>query len=392
MTHLSRRHFIQISAAVSATVALRRQLLADDLQGVQLPPGKALIVRQADPFNAEPSLDDLSAFRITPTKHFYVRSHGPVPKLKAEDFTLRVEGLVEKPLELSLGELQERFKPREQETTLTCAGNRRLEMSRIKPVGGVQWDVGAIGHAKWAGAILANLLEMAELQANAKHVWFEGLDPIQEKDGSVAPFGGSIPLSRALDRASPVLLAHEMNGEPLTAEHGFPLRAVVPGFIGARSVKWLGKITVSDRPSPNHYVAEAYKLIQSDDQAEVAAAEPIYEFPVNAAICTPTAEEKLKSGRVIAGGYALPGGGAKIEKVELSTDGGKSWRPAKLGDEPAAASNWRTWSLPIELPAGKHELIARATDSAGRVQPESCEWNLKGYLYNAWHQVSVEVV
>jgi sulfite oxidase len=177
------------------------------------------------------------------------------------------------------------------EATLTCAGNRRQEMSVIKPVAGVQWDAGAIGNARWTGALLADVLRAAEIQDGAKHVWFEGLDPIKEKDGSVAPFGGSIPITRALSGEGP-LLAHAMNGSPLTAEHGFPLRTIVPGYIGARSVKWLAKIVVSDRPSPNHYVAEAYKLIQRDDKTEVAAAEPIYSYPINAAICSPAAGTK----------------------------------------------------------------------------------------------------
>lgn len=398
MTSPSRRLFLQCSAAAAVAAALRsRPLFAEDLNGAKLPAGKDLLVRQADPFNAEPALADLIESRITPVKHFYVRSHGPVPRIEATEFKLRIEGLVEKPVELSLKELKERFPVREQEATLTCAGNRRLEMSRIKPVGGVQWDAGAIGHAKWAGALLMNLLELAKIKEGARHVWFDGLDEVKEKDGSVAPFGGSIPIARALDKALPVLLAHRMNGEPLTAEHGFPLRGVVPGYIGARSVKWLGKITVSDQPSPNHYVAEAYKLIETEDKAEVAAAEPIYEFPINAAICTPAAGQKQKAGRVVVGGYALPAGGAsgkgaQIVKVELSTDNGKNWRPAKLGDEPAAAGNWRTWSLPVELPIGKHDLVVRATDSAGNVQPEKGTWNLKGYLFNAEHRVSVEVL
>src|SRR5262249_46386573 len=161
---------------------------------------------------------------------------------------------------------------------------------------GVQWDAGAIGNARWTGAALADVLNAAELQDGAKHVWFEGLDPIKEKDDSVAPFGGSIPLDRARNGEG-TLLAHAMNGAPLAAEHGFPLRMIVAGFIGARSVKWLTKITVSDRPSPNHYVAEAYKLVQSDDKSQTAAAEAIYSFPVNAAICAPAAGAKLKAGR-----------------------------------------------------------------------------------------------
>ena len=349
-------------------------------------------MRQAEPYNAEPALAQLAAAAMTPVKHFYVRSHGPAPKIEEAGFRLQVEGLVNKPLTLSLAEVKERYKPQSAAATLTCAGNRRLEMNRVKPVPGVQWSAGAIGHASWSGAALAEVLRAAELKADARHVWFEGLDPIPEKDGSVAPFGGSIPIDKALAADAPVLLAHAMNDAPLTAAHGFPLRTIVPGYIGARSVKWLAKIVVSDRPSPNHYVAEAYKLIQSDDKAEVAAAQPIYAFPVNAAICSPAENSKLPAGRTTITGYALPAGesGCTIAKVELSTDGGKSWSAAKLAGE-ARAYAWQLWTAAVDLAAGRHELIVRATDSRGNMMPKDAAWNAKGYLHNAWHRVPVEV-
>ena len=386
---LRRRTFLQASAALAGATALPWTLWAKDSPQ---PQGKDLIVRSAAPFNAEPALAALVASELTPVKHFYVRSHGPVPKVDEREFRVRIEGMVGKPREFSLAELKELGPATQQAAALTCAGNRRLEMSAIKPVAGVQWDAGAIGHATWTGTLLRSVLEAAEVQPGAKHVWFDGLDPIKEKDGSVAPFGGSIPLDRALAKESPVLLAHTMNGEPLTAEHGFPLRSIVPGYIGARSVKWLTKITVSDRPSPNHYVAEAYKIIQTDNKAEVAKAEPIYDFAINSAICTPAPGAVAKTGRTKIAGYALPSGerGATIDKVELSLDGGKSWRTTMLADR-ASAGSWRLWSAEVELPAGKHELVVRATDSLGNTQPERGEWNLKGYQFNGWHRVPVEV-
>ncbi|HEX5102901.1 MAG TPA: molybdopterin-dependent oxidoreductase, partial [Pirellulaceae bacterium] len=219
---VSRRTFLHTSAALAAAAAAwPRRLMA---AGEGLPEGKDLVVRSAMPFNAEPALAELVAEAITPVSLFYVRNHGPTPKLAEEGYKLRVEGLVHNPREWSLADIRCTAAQAEQEATLTCAGNRRLEMSAIKPVAGVQWDAGAIGHARWMGARLASVLEAAELKPDAKHVWFEGLDPIKEKDGSVAPFGGSIPLARALAMDNPVLLAHEMNGQPLTAEHGAPLR------------------------------------------------------------------------------------------------------------------------------------------------------------------------
>jgi sulfite oxidase len=256
----------------------------------------------------------------------------------------------------------------------------------------VQWDAGAIGNARWTGASLADVLRSLEIKEGARHVWFEGHDPIQEKDGSVAPFGGSIPLEKALAGDGAALVVHAMNDEPLTPEHGFPLRMVVPGYIGARSVKWLTKITVSDQPSPNHYVAEAYKLIQTESKEEVAAAKPIYEFPVNAAICSPASGTKLKAGKTTLSGYALASGeaGCTIAKVEVSRDGGRNWTDAKLAGNSRPFA-WQLWTTEIELAAGKQELVVRATDSRGKRMPERGQWNLKGYLYNGWHRISVEV-
>jgi sulfite oxidase len=383
----SRRQFLKATSALASVAIIRAHRTAQAAEG-------DLIVRSQEPYNAEPPLIALVADGITPVKRFYVRNHGPMPKVDAASHKLRVEGLVDKPLDLTLAEIKERFRQLTAEATLTCAGNRRQELSAIKPVAGVQWDAGAIGHARWTGTMLSEVLKAAGIQAAAKHVWFEGLDPIKEKDGSVAPFGGSIPLDRSHAEFS--MISHAMNDEPLTPEHGFPLRVIVPGYIGARSVKWLTKITVSDRPSPNHYVAEAYKLIQTDDKDEVARAEPIYGFALNAAICAPAAGAKLKAGRTMIGGYALPGEVAgnvpsTISKVEVSGDGGRKWTEARLIGK-ANAVSWQQWTAELDLPPGKHDLVVRATDSRGNTMPELGPWNLKGYLYNGWHHVSVEAI
>jgi sulfite oxidase len=382
----SRREFLRAGAAIAAAGAV----LGAGQVGWAVE--QDLIVRTADPLNAEPRLLALVADAVTPVKHFYVRNHGPIPKVDVNDYKLRVEGMVGHELELSLAQIKERFQQVTVEATLTCAGNRRNEMSKIKAVGGVQWDAGAIGHARWTGARLSDVLRAAFVEPAGKHVWFEGLDPIKEKDGSVAPFGGSIPIEKATGSAG-CIVAYAMNDEPLTAEHGFPLRTIVQGYIGARSVKWLSKITVSDRPSPNHYVAEAYKVIQSEDKQEIAMAEPIYGFPVNAAICSPVAGAKVKAGKTLVGGYALPSGdqAATISKVEISRDGGRSWSVARLLGK-AAPFCWQQWTAEVELAPGKHELIVCATDSRGNMTPEKAEWNFKGYLYNGWHRVAIEAV
>jgi sulfite oxidase len=390
---LTRRRALQASAALAAGWMLRgtSPAFAEDAAAIY----KQLHVHSELPLNAEPALAQLVQSRITPLALFYVRSHGAIPQLKSGEYRLAIEGLVHKPLTLSLDQIADKFKKTAVEATLTCAGNRRSEMNAVKPVGGVQWDPGAIGNAVWSGAVLADVLRAAEIKDGAKHVWFEGLDSIEGKDGKSAPFGCSIELEKALAAEAGVpgaLLAYEMNEQALSPAHGFPLRTLVPGFIGARSVKWLGKIVVSDRPSPNHYLTEAYKIITSDDKEKLAAAKPIFPFPINAAICTPAAGAKLKSGNTTITGYALPAGekGCVLDKVEISSDGGKTWVAAKLAG-PAQAYTWRLWSLDLPLTPAVKQLIVRATDSRGHKQPMTTPWNFKGYMQNGWHHVKVTV-
>jgi sulfite oxidase len=290
---------------------------------------------------------------------------------------------------LALAELKERFEEHSTTATLTCAGNRREELSKIKPVGGVQWGPGAVGNAEWAGVRLSDVLHAARLKENAKHIWFEGLDEITEKNETTR-FGGSIPLSKALHDENDIpgaLLAFNMNGEPLSVDHGFPLRSVVPGYIGARSVKWLAKITVSDRPSPNHFVQEAYKLVQEDKPLAWDEAGILYNFSVNAAIAGPAPKAHAQTQTVQ--GYALPqGNGGTIAKVEVSANNGQTWTAAKLLSE-SKPYCWVLWEASLQVPSGSSRIVVRATDSKGHAQPERPYWNLKGYMNNAWHSLSI---
>jgi sulfite oxidase len=345
------------------------------------------------PMNAEPMLPDLVKSWVTPVESFFIRSHGNTPEIKAEAFRLTIEGLVERPLTLSLAELGQ-FEQHSTTATLTCAGNRRSEHSRVKPVKGVQWREGAIGNAKWSGARLSDLLKKAGLRESARHIWFEGLDTVED-GGKSFSFGGSIPLEKALldrDGVPGAILATMMNDKPLTADHGFPVRSLVPGYIGARSVKWLSKIVVSDRPSPNHFVADVYKLVDEGTLLEVAENAPIYRIPLNSAICTPTANAAMKPGRIAVAGYVLPPGvpGVSIRQVELSTDGGKTWSAAKV-TPPVSEFCWQLWSADVPVTSQTQELVVRATDSRGDTQPQTPRWNVKGYLFNGWHRVPVKV-
>lgn len=373
-------------------IAVASGLTLPDFSHAQTNASKDLIFRTRDPRNAEPELAKLVKQWITPTEHFYVRSHAPNPQLDADEFRLQVEGLVRKPLSISLKELSE-WEQRQVTATLTCAGNRRAEFNREGEVGGVQWQAGAIGNAQWQGALLAEVLRRAEVLDNARHVWFEGLDEIP-KSGTTIPFGGSIPLAKAMVEDGPgaPLLAMRMNGAPLTRDHGYPLRTVVPGYIGARSVKWLGKIIVSDRPSPNHYVATAYKLVKKTDPIDWLEAGPIYRYPINAAIGTPERNASVSSGVVRVSGYVLPTGrpGSRVKEVLISSDQGKSWVPAQLGSDNADFC-WQLWTADVRVTAATKRLTVKASDTSGGFMPGRVPWNAKGYLRNNWYQLPLRV-
>ena len=183
-----------------------------------------------------------------------------------------------------------------------------------------------------------------------------------------------------------------MNNKALQPDHGFPLRTVVPGYIGARSVKWLGRIVVSDRPSPNHYVEGAYKLVRENSPLLWQEAGPIYPYVLNSVICTPVAGAAIQGKTVRVSGYALPPGRAKrtIARVEVSAAGGRRWQRATL-TAPTREYCWQLWSAVIPVGTSTDRFIVRAVDSAGNTQPKTVKWNVKGYLYNAWHHVPVKV-
>lgn len=383
----ARRRFLQLSGAALAALALPNQL-----RGRQFDPGPNLLIpRQESPYNAEAPLEPLIRDWTTPEPLMFVRSNAKkLPDIDAKMHRIKIDGLVDKPLELSLEQIARMGKAAKHHATLTCAGNRRAEHSKTKKVGGVQWEAGAIGNAEWEGVQLRDVLAAMGVKPEAKHVWFEGVDDV-EHEGKTIHFGGSIPLQKVANMFSRAMLATRMNGKPLTQDHGYPVRVLVPGFIGARSVKWLGKITVSDRPSPNYFVAGSYKVVEEDTPEAFAKAEPIYEIVINSAICTPATGAMLKAGKNTLKGYALPAGdpNSLIAKVEVSVDDGK-WQPAKLENvkEPFC---WALWTATVDLAPGKHTLAVRATDSRDVQQPEKTEWNAKGYLYNGWHKVDVTV-
>ena len=354
--------------------------------------GKELIFRTTEPRNGEPSLSQLVQSWITPVKHFYVRSHAPNPVINADNYVLTVEGRVRTPLKLSLAQLRQLTRHKVT-ATLTCAGNRRTEFNREEKVGGVQWEAGAIGNAEWSGFALSDVLRKAEVLESAKHVWFEGLDEIQRSD-MVIPFGGSIPIEKAMsDEKQPgALLVDQMNQQPLTADHGYPLRTVVPGYIGARSVKWLGKIVVSEMPSPNHYLANAYKIVKNNSPIDLAESGPIYRYPINGAIATPEAKTTVPAGQLDISGYVLPSGrpDTAIQRIQISTDNGNSWQSAKTFGQQSEYC-WQLWKARVQVSAETRAIILRAFDTSGGFMPGRVPWNAKGYLQNSWYRLPIQV-
>ncbi len=356
------------------------------------PKHPGVMVQREQPFNAETPLELLRRDYVTPRELFYVRNHGSLPAVDPATYRLTVDGLVERPLELSLEQLENEFSRVEMVATLYCAGNRRRELAEVRAMPGkVPWEAGAAGNARWTGAPLHEVLRSAGVREEARHAAFTGLDE-DEESGTGTHFGGSVPIENA--KGDGVILAYEMNGEPLAPEHGFPLRVVVGGYIGARNVKWLSGISLQQAPSDNHYQAREYKLFPPDvteETVDFSGGEMLGEIPLNSVVCDPGEGAVLPAGPVPVRGYAVAGGARRVERVEVSGDGGESWVEASLEKHGDHATAWSFWEAGLKLAPGACQIVARATDSADGTQPETVEevWNFLGYANNAWHRVNV---
>jgi sulfite oxidase len=352
-----------------------------------------LIIHTTNPVNAEPPLEELRENFITPQHLYYVRNHGEIPQIDVNTYRLKVSGMVERELELSLDMLMINFPKHTVMATLQCAGNRRNQLIEIKPVPGeVPWQEGAIGNATWSGLPLKEILNFAGVKSDALYVEFMGADDVFRHDKNVG-FGASITIDKAL--SDDVILAYEMNGKPLEPTHGFPLRVVVPGYIGARSVKWLTQIRLQMEPSKNYFQDHAYRLFPPQASAETVdwnTGLQLGELAVNCVITSPQKGEVFNNDCIKMQGYAMSGGGRKIIRVDVSMNNGETWTTAAIteGDQPWA---WTFWEVSMQLDNGEHEVIARAFDSASNTQPEDAKhvWNFKGYMNNAWHKVKFEV-
>jgi len=350
-----------------------------------------MIVHESDPYNAEPAPSALAEKMLTPLDSFYGRNHGPVPVIDPRAWRLRIGGLAEHDLDLSLEDLHGRFAPQTITATLQCAGNRRADLMEVRDIPGeAPWGPGATSTAEWTGVSLAEVLRTAGPRPGATHVAFSAPD-ISPAAHPPQAYGGSVPLAKAL--AGEVLLAWAMNGQPLPPVHGGPVRVVVPGYIGARSVKWVERITLQDHPSDNYFQATAYRLLPAE--ADPAATGPgdglsLGAVAVNSAILRPGDGTVLPAGPAEVAGYAFAGDDRGIARVDVSADGGQTWQQASLGPD-AGPWAWRQWQATIDVPAGKTEIIARAWDTSAAAQPESPAhlWNPKGYVNNSWARVRV---
>lgn len=350
-----------------------------------------LLVHEQEPFNAETGPAALAAGPVTATDAFYVRGHAPVPEIDPLAWRLRVFGAVERELELSLEAMREVFAEREVTATLQCAGNRRAGLMAIRAIPGeAPWGPGATGTARWAGVALADVLALAGPLAEAAHVGFDGADVCEEAKPAQR-FGGSIPIQKAC--RPEVLLAWTMNGEPLPPVHGAPLRVVVPGYIGARSVKWLQGIELRAQPWRGYYQHVAYRLLAEEEQPGPGVGMPLGIVALNSDVLSPADGATVPSGPVEVRGYAFAGGERHVARVDASLDGGASWAHAELLDDLGPWA-WRQWRITFQLAPGEHEIVVRAWDSSAATQPENeaALWNPKGYVNNAQPRIRVNAV
>lgn len=364
-----------------------------------------LTVHTQKPFNAETPKELSVENIITPNEIHYVRNHLPVPKIDRENYSLEiVDDISGKTFSFKLDDIQKKFKHHTIPVTLQCSGNKRKFMSDYETVHGLQWDVNAISTAEWTGVKLVDILEYCKLDLNderLKHVQFEGLD----RDPTGSSYGSSIPKEKAFDVNAEVLVAFKMNGVDIPLDNGYPLRIIIPGVVGARSVKWLSKIKLSSEESMSFWQRNDYKVLPTSikdlKEADFSKLKACQECPVQSAICVPSNGAIIKKDdeKLLIKGYAYSGAGKEIDNVVISVDGGINWQMAELKqiERPYNKSwSWTIWEYEIDIPqenVNGLDIICVATDSAHNTQPEGFKtiWNARGLMNNAWHKIHVDL-
>ena len=333
------------------------------------------------PLNAETPIPRLRSW-ITSNAVFFDRNQGDIPPepVSEAEWRLLIEGLVEESFQLTYDQITQMPKAIVS-NTLECSGNGRSLLTQ--KASGNPWTIGGVGNAVWGGAWLRDILVKARPKPEAKHVAFQGLDKPVGSSG--VPFIRSIPLEKAM---SSTLLAYEMNGEPLPIKHGYPLRALALGWTGANCAKWLHKIILMDRPYEGFFMDKVYRVFQKDQDSKSGAV--VTGIKLKSIITQPLQGQSLAAGPVTILGAAYAGED-EIDKVEVSVDDGRTWRPATfLG--PRERFAWRQWQFVwAAKDKGDLKIMARAIDTKGGTQPINASWNVLGYGNNGVEEHAIVV-
>ncbi len=374
----SRRHFLIAAAGGLAWAG----------EAAEDRPKQGMIVRAVQPEDLEMPLSGFVDY-ITPIEHFFVRTHVLVPAVNAAQWRLKVEGQVETPLSLTIDDLRS-MPATELVSVVECAGNGRTFYN--PPVAGMQWANGAVGNGRWRGVRLADVLKRAGVQPGAVEVLFDGADvPI----GTMEDFQRAVPMPKALDPDT--MLAYEMNGEILPVKHGFPLRAIVPGWPGDYWMKWVTSVRVLDREFGGYWMKSAYRHPGKPVAPGAAVAQdamaPLKSLRVKSVIASPADGSQVRVGESVSiRGTAWSGDSGPVTGVDVSLDNGRSWAPARLGRD-QSRYGWRLWDFAF-VPAAEryYSVLARARDASGDLQPLTQEWNPSGYVWNVVPRVGLDAV
>ncbi len=344
-----------------------------------------LIVRSMRPPDFETPVALLDSF-ITPIEHFYVRSHMAVPQVDAAAWQLKVGGEVGSPLTLSIDEIK-KMPATTVTTTLECAGNGRAFFQ--PSVAGIQWEKGAVGTARFTGVRMSEILKRAGAKTTGINVEMHGGD---RPPGTMPAFVRQVPMQKATHPDT--ILAWDMNGQPIPLPHGMPLRAIVPGWEGAYSVKWIKELNVLAKDTDSFWYVTGYrypnKRVAPGAAVDAKDMEPLKGLAVKSLITTPAHGAALPAGKVTVAGFAWAGEN-DVTKVDISIDNGSTWQPARLTGEQARFT-WRRFEHDVTLTTPQSYLIlSRATDSKGNMQPAVAQWNPSGYLWNQYDSVRIDV-
>jgi DMSO/TMAO reductase YedYZ molybdopterin-dependent catalytic subunit len=346
-----------------------------------------LIIRQKEPANLETPFDLEVDSYLTPTELFYIRSHFPAPRLDVASYRLRILGAVRHPFSLSYQQLRD-MRPETRVAILECAGNSRVFL--VPQVPGAQWEEGAVGNAEWTGVPLVALLERAGLEEGACEIVLEGADRGVPAEKPIPPgtvsYARSVPRDKALERD--VLIAYQMNGRDLPLDHGYPVRAIVPGHYGMASVKWLTDVLAVREPFQGYWQTSDYGYWDYLDGKPVRRA--LGEIKVKSEIARPRVYETLAPNQVYTVCGAAWAGETDITGVAVSTDGGKTWAEAEFLD-PARRHGWRRWKFDWRTPKepGRYTLMSRAKAADGSAQPDQHDPDYGTYVIS--HPLPIEV-